>query len=862
MFRVAWRDVRFHPVRFAMSVLAVALGVAFVSGTFALRAMLSSTFDGIVASTVEGDAYVVADTGIPYAPAWMSFLDDQGMVPDTLVPLIADLDEVRWVYADYTGPVLLVGADGTRVSSGQAPSIAWIVDEDIITDQGFTVTGKVPRGPDQIGLEAQTAQKSGLKIGDTTTVILGGEAPREVTVTGIATSSKGTPFAGAVVVGLDAATGKAAFAPTGAVPMIVMRAAHGVSQDELAKAVAAVLPADSGATVKTGDTMRSEAKQYIDGNLGFVSMFLMVFAVIALFVGAFIIANTFSMVVRQRLRETAVLRAVGASRWQVFSSFVVQAAIVGLIGSAVGIAGGFGLVTAIRKVFSSMGMPLSEAIPVTVGGVAVPVVLGVVVSMVAAALPARKAARTAPVEAMRPGGDDTQRGATVRGIVGAVLVAAGIGFLVGAHRAGGDGEPLLGAGAGLVLVGLIVAAPALAPAITWVLAVPVAAVSKPFGTLAQRNLARNRRRTASTAAALMISMALVGATTVLASSVGASVDDLIDTQLDADFVLDGNASMSGIPAAALEDLAKVDGAKVMMVSATTGVVSVDGSDPQVLQVGVVDPRALTSGFMPEVVSGSRQGLTDGVGLTIPVAERYGVTTGDTLDVTIAKDTPMETTATLVVQVVYHGESTSAGVIVTEPTMRSLLEPDVYAQMVTAWQGFVAVDPGVDPEDVRAQLVDAVSGYLTISVMDADEFASYLSNQVQQILNIVYALIALSLVIAIIGVVNTLALSVVERTQEIGMMRAVGLGRGQLGWTMVIEGVLVASLGAVLGISAGVGIATVLPSVIWSTGLGVLSISWPAVASLFGGAVVVGVVAAVWPAVRAARVPVLQALVYE
>ncbi|MCL2667645.1 MAG: FtsX-like permease family protein, partial [Micrococcales bacterium] len=187
---------------------------------------------------------------------------------------------------------------------------------------------------------------------------------------------------------------------------------------------------------------------------------------------------------------------------------------------------------------------------------------------------------------------------------------------------------------------------------------------------------------------------------------------------------------------------------------------------------------------------------------------------------------------------------------------------VYSQVVTAVQGFVVLDPGADPDAVRAQLVDAVAGYYTISVMDADEFSSFLSNQVNQILYIVYALIALSVVVAVIGVVNTLALSVVERTQEIGMMRAVGLGRGQLGWTMVIEGVLVALLGAVLGISAGVAIASVVPSVAWSTGLGVVSVNWLTVASLFAGVVVVGVLAAVWPAVRAARVPVLQALVYE
>ena len=231
MLRVAWRDVRYHPVRFLMSLLAVALGVAFVSGTFALRAMLASTFDGIVKNTVSGDAYVVADNGSSYAPDWMVGLDERGLVSDSLVPPLEALDEVAWASADYTGTVLLTGADGTLVSTGAggAPSQSWIVDE-TLGDQGFELTGTAPVGEGQVALEAETARRAGLGIGDTTTVVVGAGASHEVTVTGIVTSTDGTPFAGAVVVGIDRATAKAAFAPTGTVTTIVVHAADGVSQ--------------------------------------------------------------------------------------------------------------------------------------------------------------------------------------------------------------------------------------------------------------------------------------------------------------------------------------------------------------------------------------------------------------------------------------------------------------------------------------------------------------------------------------------------------------------------------------------------------------------------------------------------------
>ena len=861
MLKVAWRDVRFHPVRFVMSVLAVVLGVAFVSGTLALRTMLGSTFDQIIDSALSGDAAVVADDGSTHDPTGVSGTS-QGLVPDSLVPLIEALPQVKWASADYTGPITLIGADGTPVTSGQAPSMAVVADPAIAADQGFELTGKRPLGEHEMVLESQTAKRAGLGIGDTTTVILGGRAPAEMTVTGIVTTANSTQFAGAVIIGIDRATAKAVFAPTGAVATITVKAVDGVSQDELARAVAAVLPADAHATVKTMDTMRAEARDAIGSILGFISVFLMVFAVIALFVGAFIIANTFSMVVRQRLRESAVLRALGASPSQVFVSFVAQAGIVGLIGSALGVGAGFALVIAIRSVFDSMGMPLSGAVPVTVGGVAVPMVVGVLVAMGAAALPARRASRTAPVEAMRPDGPDTQRSLKVRGVVGAVMSLGGVVALVGAHSAG-DGS-LLGLGAALLLVGLIVVSPVLAPAITQVLAWPFAVASRPFGTLAQRNLVRNKRRTANTAAALMIGMALVGAATVIASSASASVDDLVGSQMKADLILNATGT-TGIPQAAVQEMSQVPGATVLTLGTVPGTVEVPGRAGTLGaggEIGVMDPQVFVSGFAPDIVAGSPQALTDGVVLSQSVAEQAGLTAGDTVRVTLANDTPFQTTADLQVQLVYSSAAMDMGAAVTEQTADRLLPPDVQTQLVVQRQAFVLVAPGTSVADVQARLTDIVAPYHTISVMDRKEFTTFVGNQVDQMLSILYALLALSLVIAVLGVINTLALSVVERTQEIGMMRAVGLGRGQLRWTMVIEGALVAGFGAVLGIGAGVGVASVLPSTASSVGLGVLSVPWLTVAALFVGAAVVGVLAAVWPAVRAARVPVLQALVYD
>jgi len=245
-----------------------------------------------------------------------------------------------------------------------------------------------------------------------------------------------------------------------------------------------------------------------------------------------------------------------------------------------------------------------------------------------------------------------------------------------------------------------------------------------------------------------------------------------------------------------------------------------------------------------------------------VADAAGLTVGDTVTVTLAKDTPLEVSRPLTVQMVFTSGATGMGAAISEQTLDGLLPADARTQLVENMQAFVTVAPGTDVTAVHDQLTAIVAPFHTVSVMDRAEFTTFVGDQVNQILTILYALLALSLVIAVLGVVNTLALSVVERTQEIGMMRAVGLGRTQLRWTMVVEGVLIAGFGAVLGLGAGVGVAAVIPSITADSGLGVLSVPWGSVVVLFVGSAVVGVLAAVWPAVRASRVPLLQALVSD
>ncbi len=843
MTKVALRSIRSHLGRFLMSVVAVLLGVAFVAGTFSLRAMLSSTFDSIVAASAQGDAYVrglaTATSGDP-----STFGQERGVIPLTLEPVIRSAAGVAAVVPDLSGPIVLVGKDGTAVSGGGgAPSFGFAYDPD---DAGIRiVAGTAPAGPGEIVLESATLEASGLAIGDTTSIVLGGVT--QVRVVGEA--SFGTASAGARFVLLDRETAVAAFAPDGGVPSFAVYGQDGVAEATLVADLRAALADTPGTEVATGDEVRTEAKDQIATILGFISTFLLVFAAISLFVGGFIIANTFQMIVRQRQREFAMLRAIGASPGQVFASILVQAAVVGLLGSAAGVGAGVALVAGLRVVLARMGQELSGDIPLDASTVAISLSVGLVVSLVAAAVPARRAALTPPVEAMRDDVVVADRASRLRAALGAVLVLVGAAAVVAAVVADLDsGGSVLGAGAAGIVLGVLLLAPTMVPAALRVLAAPVVAALRPLGGLARGNVTRNPRRTASTAGALMIGMALVGAVSVLAASAAESTRSIVQNESTADFVL--RSATFALPqdlVPQVEALAGVEAADAVHVGALT----VDGERAQVLGI----PAAMIGRTLRvEAIAGDPAALARGeVVVSASAARANDWAVGGPLTVTDGTSSRVLTIGAVI-------DSRVLDVDVTLPL-------DVFTDLVPAAQDvirtvFVAAAPGADPETIRAELTRAAAPYLIVSVLDNQEFADSLADQVNQVLVILYALLGLSVVIAVLGIVNTLALSIAERTKEIGLLRAVGLGRAQLAAVVTIESVLTAVFGTVLGVAVGVGIASALPSVFADQGLDTLAVPWARLGLLVALSVVVGAVAAVGPAVRAARLDVLDAVSHE
>lgn len=863
MLRVTLRGVRAHAVRFALSVLAVALGVAFVAGTFALRTMMSDTFHGIVDAQAPADAYVRGAEPLPGGGGASGPVGEaRTPVPLALADDLAAVDGVRRASPDVSGPVVLVGADGTAVQSTQAPSIGIATDPQDASLR--VVDGRAPEAAAEVALEEATLASSGLAVGDRTRIVLGGEVG-EVEVVGEV--SAGGPLAGATLVFLDRDTGLAAYAPDGTVATVAVYAEDGVSEEALADAVAAALPDLPGGTdaeALTGASLRADLQADIDRLLGFVTTFLLVFALVSLFVGAFLIANTFQMSVRQRVREFALLRAVGASPAQVFAVVVGQAVVVGLVGAALGVLGGLGLVSALRVVLGRVGMDLTGDVPLEGATVALCLVIGTVVSALAAAVPARTAALVPPVEAMRGEVTAPERSLRRRGWLGGAVVALGAAAVAtAAARPTLDAaEVLLGGGAAAVLAGVLVAAPTVARGTMRTLAAPAVRLLPPMGRLARGNVTRNPRRTAATAGALVIGMALVGAVSVIASSAQASLVRVVESSTAADLVL--RSATGVIPAGAIADVRALPavGAAAEVAFAPADVSAAPGSaddaddgatggGPRGGAVVGLEPGVLGGTLLVDVEAGDPDDL-DGTTAVVNAAVAEGDwAVGDPLTVT----TPTGS-RDLTVAAVVDTQVLGTPVVVTRDVLDALApEPQVDTVFLDAADGTAVAD-------LRTAVAGAVAPYVVVSVQDREEFVDAMAAQVDQLLVILYALLGLSLVIAVLGIVNTLALSVIERTREIGLLRAVGLGRLQLAGTVTVESVLTAVFGTLVGLAVGVGLASVMPRVYAEDGLDRLVLPWGQLLAMVALAAVVGVLAAVWPAVRASRLRVLDAIASE
>ncbi|MGW0150780.1 ABC transporter permease [Streptomyces sp. NPDC003333] len=852
--KTSLRNFFAHKGRMALSAVAVLLSVAFVCGTLVFTDTMNTTFDKL---------FAVTSSDVSVSPKDAEDEDDgagtgrPASLPASVVEQVASAEGVKKAEGAVTSMnVTVVNADNKNMgSSTGAPTLAGNWTENDLRSMEIT-SGHAPRGPTEVMVDADTADKHDLKLGDELrTIAATGDIRAKIV--GIASWKVTNP--GAAVVYFDTETSqRALLGATGRFTQVSVTAADGVSDTQLKRNVAQAL--DGSYKIQTAKENADENRKDVGEFMDIIKYAMLGFAGIAFLVGIFLIINTFSMLVAQRTREIGLMRAIGSSRRQVNRSVLVEALLLGFVGSVLGVGAGVGIAVGLMKLMSMAGMNLStDDLTVKTTTPVVGLILGVVVTVLAAYLPARRAGKVSPMAALRDAGTPADgRAGRVRGLIGLVLTGAGAAALYAAATAdkASDGALMLGGGVVLSLIGFVVIGPLLAGGVVRVISAVLLRAFGPVGRMAERNALRNPRRTGATGAALMIGLALVACLSVVGSSMVASATSELDKSVGADFIVQSQQQPI-VPQAekAMEDtpgLAHVTRYKSVDATLTSPDGRTDDSG-----VTAADPtyaedlrRTTTQGTLSAAYG------KDAMSVGSDYAKKHGVRVGDTITVAFKGG---ETAKLKVAAITDDDTAIDQGArYLSIDTLRQYLPADRVPQNVIM---FAKAEDGKQ-EAAYAALKKALDPYPQYQVRDQTDYKEELKDQVGQLLNMVYGLLALAIIVAVLGVVNTLALSVVERTREIGLLRAIGLSRRQLRRMIRMESVVIALFGALLGLGLGMGWGATAQRLLALEGLDVLEIPWGTIAGVFVGSAFVGLFAALVPAFRAGRMNVLNAIATE
>ena len=834
MLRATFRSLLARKLRLLLSATAVVLGVSFVSGALTLTDTLGKVFDELFTSVNAKTAVEVRGTQ-PFDISAQDGPPSRLPLPSSLVTSLQGVDGVAAAVGDVSGYAQVLKKDG-KAYGGQAPVLGVNYDTNPLTSAFTLRRGEPPAGAGQVALDATTSEETGYDVGDRVPVLLR-DGRKEFTVSGVFGFGDNDNLAGATIVAFDSATAQRLVGVPGELLVIRLAAEEGVSPETLRDRVRAALP--KGAEAVTGEESAEETAGEIKEALGFFNTFLLVFAGVALFVGAFLIFNTFTILVAQRQRELALLRALGASRGQVIRSVLVEALVVGLIASVLGLGLGVGVAIGLQALLRAVGGDLPEGpLVITTTTVVTCFVVGILVTAVAALLPARKASRVPPVAAMRDAAipEPSLRRGTV---VGVVLLALGVAAIAGGL---GGNLGLLGLGALLCFLAVAALSPLLSRPAARLLGAPFA--RKVPGRLGRLNAMRNPRRTASTAAALMIGLALVSTVSILGASAKASIDKIISGAVGADLVVQQTSGFNGFPPAVGKSIAALP--------------EVEDVDVLRFEPAKIGEKSTFITAVPADSIGTSLTLTRTAGdlelepgvllLSESEAEARGYEPGETVQATFTKGA----TRDFRVGGVYEDN---------ELIGPYLFDESAAADFTTQLDGVVLVKiaDGVAIADLRTAVDEAIKGYPTVEAISSDEFAADVSGQIDVVITIISVLLLLSVLIAVLGIVNTLALAVIERTRELGLLRAVGLGRGQTRRMVTVEAVIVSVFGALLGIAVGSAFGITLQRALADDGITELRFPVGRLIAFVVVAAVAGVLAALLPARRAARLDVLAAV---
>jgi putative ABC transport system permease protein len=848
VFRAALRSLLQHKLRLSLTLLAVVVGVAFVAGTYIFTDSLKKSFDALFEAP-QPDVTVTVDTPITAGGGGNggSGGDQAPTLPESLVATVSAVDGVAAAYGSVGADgALVVGSDGTVVGRNGPPSrgATWIPDPAIRSLS--LVSGEAPVGPSQVALLESTATAAGLGVGDPVTLDTPGGTVTP-TVVGIVTRGiSGSDGSTLAVFDLPTAQALLLDAP-GRVTSIAVRAEPGVSQEVLAARIDAVLP--DTATSQTGVQRSADIAKRLEDTFSFINTFLLAFALIALFVAVFLIFNTFSMLVAQRTRELALLRAVGASRGQVRRSVLAEAAVLGVLAAVLGLVGGIVVSQGLRLLLKGFGADLpSGPLVLEPRTIVVSLVVGVLVTLVSAYVPARRAAVVPPVAAMRDEVNLPVQSLRVRTVIGAVLLLAAVLLARAGLASVDDGEraaTLVGVSALCALIALIALAPILGRVVLRVMGAPFAGSA--VGKLARENGRRNPRRTAATASALAIGLALMTAIGVIAASTKASVAAVIDDTIGADYVVFG---VKFQPFTHDVYLATQDTPGTSAVTFVRQVpIKVQGE--QSVLTGVE-----TDVFAQVVDLSMQEGSIESLGLGETIvddktAADLGLSVGQQIEGTFVNGT-----SPLTLRGIYTAAGPYVGWITTIPTLTSIGSRELDSAV------YVRVAEGTDPVTVQAALETEIEAFPSVALQDQASLKDQVNQQFDRVFGFIYALLALAVIVAFIGIVNTLALSVHERRREVGLLRAVGTSRSQIRRMVVLEAVLISVFGAALGVVLGAVYGALLQRVLEPQGITELAIPVGQIGWFLALAVVGGMLAALWPAFTASRLDVLRAIASE
>jgi putative ABC transport system permease protein len=845
MWRTTIRSIGAHKRRLLATSSAVVLGVAFLSGTLVLGDTMETGFGDMYGEANAGTDAIVR-SGIEVGNEEDS---ERGLLDASVVEDVAAADGVATAVPEISGIGQIVGSDGDPLGGNGPPTQAgnWIADPEINPWQ--IADGRAPEAPGEVVIDQASADDGELQVGDATTIRT--PDPVDVTVVGIATfGDAGADSAGPqTYAAFTTEFAQQVLLPEpGRISDVLVVADEGVTQQELVDRLEPALP--DGSEALTGAALTDEQQSELEDDfLGFFKAFLLVFAGVALVVATFSIYNTFSILVAQRTRESALLRALGASRRQVLGSTVVEALVVGVLASAIGVAAGVGLAAGLSALTESAGFAVAgTALVVETSALVLAAVVGVMVTLVASVVPAVKASRVAPLAALRDVAVDRSGASWVRGVLGVVVAGSGIAATVGGTTGAGS-LALAGLGALLVVVGFVLLGPVVARPVAGVVGGPLTLRRGMSGTLARRNAMRNPRRTAGTASALMVGVAVVTLFTVVAASVKQSIDDTVSEQFAGDLVIAqtdfSGAGLTPELEPAVGALSEVDVATGMGVAP----MAVGGNDTV---ASVIDPASFERVLDVDVSQGSIDDLGDReVALFADYASDHGFALGDAVPVSFSDGATDE----LTLGAIFDNDELVDDVVLPE----GAYAPHAATRASDVVLLVDLVD-GVSTADGEAAIQPVADRFGAPDVQDRQEYLDSVAGEVDQILTIIYVLLVMAIVIALMGIANTLSLSIHERTRELGLLRAVGQSRRQLRRMVRGEALVVALFGTVGGLGLGTFLGWAMVKTIdASEGLGAFAVPTGQLGVVVALGAIVGVVAAVRPARRAARLDVLRAI---